>query len=49
MGVTCTVTDLLSFLKKKLNYKHFLITNKRIASIWPQIMITSTHDASPIT
>ena len=53
MGETCTVIEIemLSFLKKKTSIicKHFLTTNKRIASIWPQIMITSMHDVSSVT
>ena len=55
MGITCTVIEIemLSFLKKKNNTsiicKHFLTTNKRIVSIWPQIMITSMHDVSSVT
>lgn len=51
MSVTYTVIEMLSFLLKKSSIicKHFLTINKRIASIWSQIMITSTHDASSVT
>ena len=52
MSVTYTVIEMLSFLKKKKPSnicKHFLTINKRIASIWSQIMITSMHDASSVT
>lgn len=50
MSVTHTVIEMLSsFLKKAQLYVNIFTINKRIASIWSQIMITSTHDASSVT